>query len=180
MAGWYWRFPSASQHLSRAHQTALLGCWAWRVGTYRPAPCFLVLPVNDCCSALGPPACLPCPCRAGSAEQIGLHAFRTRVFLPNNSPVAWADGVHQGGRKPAIAAAALQACKQLHEVSGWQRSVSVVVQAMLPNVAAAFLPATAVIAALRPSHPRCTLMPQSANNAGCALDAHRACLPPPM
>ena len=133
MAGWYWRFPSASQHLSRAHQTALLGCWAWRVGTYRPAPCFLVLPVNDCCSALGPPACLPCPCRAGSAEQIGLHAFRTRVFLPNNSPVAWADGVHQGGRKPAIAAAALQACKQLHEVSGWRCSVCLSLQALLTN-----------------------------------------------
>ena len=67
----------------------------------------------------GPPlARLPLPRRSLSAEQIGLHAFRTRVFLPNNSPVPWADGVCQGGRKPAIAAAALQACRQLHQARG--------------------------------------------------------------
>lgn len=69
-----------------------------------------------------PAALPPCPCCVWSAEQIGLRTFRTRVFLPNNSPVAWADGVHQGGRRSAIAAAALQACKQLHEVcgAGWR------------------------------------------------------------
>lgn len=59
-------------------------------------------------------ACSANPC---SAEHIGITAHRTRVFLPSNSPVPWADGATMAGRRPAIAAAALQACKQLHQAS---------------------------------------------------------------
>lgn len=51
-------------------------------------------------------------------EQTGMHSFATRVFLPNNCPLPWADGAQQAGRKPAIAAAALQACRLLHQVRG--------------------------------------------------------------
>lgn len=50
------------------------------------------------------------------AEQTGPSTFRTRAFLPNNSPLPWADGDPQPTRRLAIAAAAVQACRQLHQV----------------------------------------------------------------
>ncbi|KAL4418837.1 hypothetical protein ABPG77_001500 [Micractinium sp. CCAP 211/92] len=49
-------------------------------------------------------------------EHIGVTAHRTRVFLPSNSPLPWADGAMMTGRRAAIAAAALQACKELHQL----------------------------------------------------------------
>ncbi|GAB4816128.1 hypothetical protein N2152v2_003174 [Parachlorella kessleri] len=49
-------------------------------------------------------------------EQLGQDSFRTRIFLPNNCPLATADGLEQPGRRLAIAAAALEACKRLHQL----------------------------------------------------------------
>ncbi|KAL4860046.1 Endoribonuclease Dicer 1 [Chlorella vulgaris] len=49
-------------------------------------------------------------------EQLGDHSFRSRVFMPSNCPLPWADGELQPTRKAAVAAAALQACKQLHQL----------------------------------------------------------------
>lgn len=51
------------------------------------------------------------------AEHIGVTAHRTRVFLPSNSPLPCADGAMMTGRRATIAAAALQACKELHQAS---------------------------------------------------------------
>lgn len=55
-------------------------------------------------------------------EQLANDRYRSRVFLPNNAPLPSAQGTEQPGRKVAIAAAALEACKRLHEVGavrGW-------------------------------------------------------------
>lgn len=103
---------------SRACNTALPGCCLLHTALYHPAALLPSAARQPLPALLGPAWPPSLPSLHPDAEQIGLHTFRTRVFLPNNSPVAWADGVHQDGRKPAIAAAALQACKQLHEVGG--------------------------------------------------------------
>ena len=49
-------------------------------------------------------------------EQLGVAEFRSRCFLPNTSPVGEAAGGVQPQRRLAIAAAALEACRLLHQV----------------------------------------------------------------